>query len=181
MAENITLVLGGARSGKSSFAQQLAQQTGSTVLYLATAIVNDDEMAKRVKIHQANRPTGWDTLEASTHLLKALQTRPGKYDCILLDCVTLLLGGIFHTLTENASEEEFNRAAEQVMDDLNDAIDSRPEPWILVSNEVGLGIVPETYMGRVFRDVQGRTNQQLAARAKYVYLLAAGIPMKIKG
>ena len=99
---------------------------------------------------------------------------------ILLDCVTLLLGGAFHTMDENAGESEFTRQAEWIMDDLIQAIDSRPEPWIIVSNEVGMGIVPDTLMGRVFRDVQGRANQKLAARADEVYLLVAGIPLKIK-
>jgi adenosylcobinamide kinase / adenosylcobinamide-phosphate guanylyltransferase len=180
MAEKITLVLGGARSGKSTFAQQLAQTTGQNVLFLATAQVHDDEMARRVAAHRATRPATWETLEASNNLTSALETRPGQYSVILLDCVTLLLGGVFHNLNENSSETEFTREAERIMDDLFQAMENRAEHWILVSNEVGLGIVPDNLMGRVFRDVQGRANQQLAARADEVYFLAAGIPLKIK-
>ena len=89
-----------------------------------------------------------------------------------MDCVTLLLGGAFHTLEENAGESEFTRQAEWILDDLIQAIDSRPEPWIIVSNEVGMGIVPDTLMGRVFRDVQGRANQKLAAKADEVYSIS---------
>lgn len=180
MAEKITLVLGGARSGKSTFAQQLAQKIGNKILYLATAQVFDDEMARRVATHQASRPADWDTLEASRNLTDALKTRQQHYDAILLDCITLLLGGAFHIQDVNAGEEIFTREAERIMEDLMRAIDSRPEPWIIVSNEVGLGIVPDTLMGRVFRDVQGRANQRLAVRADAVYFLAAGIPLKIK-
>jgi adenosylcobinamide kinase/adenosylcobinamide-phosphate guanylyltransferase len=180
MAEKITLVLGGARSGKSTFAQQLAAKNGNNVLYVATAQVHDDEMERRVAIHQASRPAEWQTLEASAHLAAALQAKSGHYDSILLDCVTLLLGGAFLGLDENIGEEAFTRQAETIMEDLLMAIENRPEAWILVSNEVGMGIVPDTLMGRVFRDIQGRANQRLAARAQDVYLLAAGIPLKIK-
>jgi adenosylcobinamide kinase / adenosylcobinamide-phosphate guanylyltransferase len=181
MAENITLILGGARSGKSSFAQQLAGETGRRVLYLATALVNDDEMVRRVAAHKASRPREWETLEASENIANALRDNSTQYDCILLDCVTLLLGNMFHNLSDSAGEEDLIRTADEIMRDLILAIDSRTEPWILVTNEVGLGLVPDNLMGRVFRDVQGRANQQLAARADVVYMLAAGIPLKIKG
>jgi adenosylcobinamide kinase/adenosylcobinamide-phosphate guanylyltransferase len=180
MAEKVTFVLGGARSGKSTFAQQLAQKSGNAILYLATARVNDEEMARRVAAHQASRPSEWDTLEASRDLCDALMATTKRYEVILLDCVTLLLGGAFHSLDENAGEETFIRESEKILADLLQAIDSRPEPWIIVSNEVGMGIVPDTLMGRVFRDVQGRANQRLAARADEVYLLVAGIPLRLK-
>jgi adenosylcobinamide kinase/adenosylcobinamide-phosphate guanylyltransferase len=180
MAEKITFVLGGARSGKSTFAQQLAQKSGNAVLYLATARVNDEEMARRVAAHQASRPAEWDTLEASRDLCDALNATPKRYEVILLDCVTLLLGGAFHLLDEKAGEEAFTRESEKILADLMQAIESRPEPWIIVSNEVGMGIVPDTLMGRVFRDIQGRAYQQLAAKADEVYFFVAGIPLKIK-
>jgi len=180
MAEKIILVLGGARSGKSNFAQQLAQVAGKKVLYIATAMVLDEEMERRVAAHQISRPADWVTLEAPNNLASTLKTRPDCYNAVLLDCVTLLLGGAFHTMDENTGEVAFTQEAERIVEDLIEAIDSRPEPWILVSNEVGLGIVPDTLMGRVFRDIQGRANQRLAARADEVYFLAAGIPLKIK-
>jgi adenosylcobinamide kinase/adenosylcobinamide-phosphate guanylyltransferase len=158
----------------------LAQQAGDKVLYIATAQIYDEEMERRVAAHKASRPAEWDTLEAPHNLAVALKNRLDRYDAILLDCVTLLLGGAFHSLDENGSEMAFTREAERIMEDLMVAIESRPEPWILVSNEVGLGIVPDTLMGRVFRDVQGRANQHLASQADEVYFLAAGIPLKIK-
>ncbi len=180
MAEKIIFVLGGARSGKSTFAQKLAQDAGNRVLYVATARVLDDEMERRVAAHKTARPAGWETLEAPDHLTSAVQAYPGPYDTILLDCVTLLLGGAFHNAADSAGELDYTRTAEIILKDLIDAVVSRPEPWILVSNEVGLGVVPDSLMGRVFRDVQGRANQQLAAMADEVYFMAAGIPMKIK-
>lgn len=180
MAEKVIFILGGARSGKSLYAQQRAQKMGSHVLYIATARVQDDEMERRVAAHRAARPSGWQTLEASDHLYTSLQNLPTYYDAILLDCVTLLLGWSFATLSEDSGEEALTRSSEAVIDDLVKGIHTRPEPWILVSNEVGLGIVPDTLMGRVFRDVQGRANQKLAALADEVYFMAAGIPMKIK-
>jgi adenosylcobinamide kinase / adenosylcobinamide-phosphate guanylyltransferase len=180
MAEKIIFILGGARSGKSTFAQKLAQTAGNRVLYVATALVLDDEMERRVSAHKAARPAGWETLEAPDHLTSALQANPGPYDAILLDCVTLLLGGAFHKAEETAGELDYTRTAEVIINDLVEAVESRPEPWIIVSNEVGMGVVPDSLMGRVFRDVQGRANQQLAAMADEVYFMAAGIPMKIK-
>lgn len=180
MAQKIIFVLGGARSGKSTFAQQLAQDAGDRVLYIATARVLDEEMERRVAAHRDARPAGWETLEAPDHLTRALRNIPGHYDAILLDCITLFLGGAFINQLEDAGELDYTRAAENILKDLIEAVENRPELWILVSNEVGLGIVPDSLMGRVFRDVQGRANQQLAAMADDVYFMAAGIPMKIK-
>jgi adenosylcobinamide kinase/adenosylcobinamide-phosphate guanylyltransferase len=180
MAEKLMLILGGARSGKSRYAQQLAQSVGPRVLYVATARVLDEEMERRVAVHRADRPAGWQTLEAPDHLDLAFQGLKDTYDAILLDCVTLLLSGSFLPLPDDADEEELSLAAGEALSDLLKAMKNRPEPWIVVSNEIGLGIVPETLMGRVFRDVQGRANQQLAAIADEVYFMAAGIPLKIK-
>ncbi|NMB53095.1 MAG: bifunctional adenosylcobinamide kinase/adenosylcobinamide-phosphate guanylyltransferase [Leptolinea sp.] len=180
MTEKLILILGGARSGKSRFAQQLAKSIGPSVLYIATARVLDEEMERRVAVHRADRPPGWQTLEASDHLDSALQDYKDTYDAILLDCVTLLLSGSFLPLPEDVGEEELIHAAGEALSDLLKAVKRRPEPWIVVSNEIGLGIVPETFMGRVFRDAQGRANQQLAALADEVYFMAAGIPLKIK-
>lgn len=180
MAGNLILVIGGARSGKSDYAQQLAKQAGSLVLYIATARVHDEEMEKRVAIHRASRPVDWDTLEVSGPLSEALSQINRRYDAILLDCVTLLLGSAFLLAGENASEEEYIQNGARILDDLIQSVEDRPEPWIIVSNEVGLGIVPDTLMGRVFRDIQGRANQAIASKADSVYFLAAGIPLKIK-
>jgi adenosylcobinamide kinase / adenosylcobinamide-phosphate guanylyltransferase len=180
MAEKVTFIFGGARSGKSSFAVNLAQHTGSHVLFVATARVLDKEMERRVALHKAARPAGWSTLEAPENISTALRGIPHNYSAIILDCVTLMLGESFSCIPEESSEDAFASAAEESMADLLSAMDNRPEPWFVVSNEVGLGIVPETRMGRIFRDAQGRANQRLAAMANDVYLMTAGIPLKIK-
>jgi adenosylcobinamide kinase/adenosylcobinamide-phosphate guanylyltransferase len=180
MSKKITFILGGARSGKSSYAQQLAHSSGKRILFIATARVLDDEMERRVAAHRTNRPPDWETLEAPDHLAATLQGIPVDYDAILLDCVTLFLGSTFTSLPDDAREEDYLLASSEAIDDLMKAINNRPESWILVSNEIGLGIVPNTLMGRVFRDMQGRANQQLAALADEVYFMAAGIPLKIK-
>jgi adenosylcobinamide kinase/adenosylcobinamide-phosphate guanylyltransferase len=158
----------------------MAQHTGSHVLFIATARVLDKEMEHRVALHKASRPAGWSTLEAPENISTALKGVAHNYSAILLDCVTLMLGETFSCIPMDASEEAFTKAADDAMDDLEAAIDKRPEPWFVVSNEVGMGIVPETRMGRIFRDAQGRANQRLAERANEVYLMAAGIPLKIK-
>jgi adenosylcobinamide kinase / adenosylcobinamide-phosphate guanylyltransferase len=180
MAAKLTFILGGARSGKSTYAQQLAQTAGDRVLYIATARIFDDEMARRVEAHQMMRPASWETLELPDQINTGLKPVTGRFDAILLDCVTLLLSESFLPMPDDADEAELTAAGEAALNDLFEAIRARPEPWILVSNEVGLGIVPETLMGRVFRDIQGRANQQLAALADEVYFMAAGIPFKIK-
>jgi adenosylcobinamide kinase / adenosylcobinamide-phosphate guanylyltransferase len=180
MAEKVTFIFGGARSGKSSYAVKLAQHTGSHVLFIATARVLDKEMEHRVAMHKAARPAGWSTLEAPENISTALRGMSHNYSSILLDCVTLMLGETFSCIPIDSSEEAFTKAADDAMADLVAAIDNRPEPWFVVSNEVGMGIVPETRMGRIFRDAQGRANQRLAELANEVYLMAAGIPLKIK-
>lgn len=180
MSKKITLILGGARSGKSSYAQQYARSCGDRVLFIATARVLDEEMERRVAAHRSDRPSGWETLEAPEHLYTALQKLPAIYDAILFDCVTLFLSNAFCRFREDAPEDDYIGMSNEAVEDLLKAIHQRPEPWILVSNEVGLGIVPNSLMGRVFRDMQGRVNQQLAALANDVYFMTAGIPVRIK-
>ncbi len=180
MAGRKVFIFGGARSGKSFYAQELAKKMGSRVLYVATARALDAEMERRVAIHRASRPVEWDTLEAPVGLTEALRGKPIPYDAILLDCVTLLLSDAFCRVPGDAAETEYETAVEDVLTDLFAAMDSRLEPWILVSNEVGMGIVPETHLGRIFRDAQGRVNQKLAARADEVYFMAAGLALKMK-
>ncbi len=180
MASKLTLILGGARSGKSAFAQELAKQNGGRVLYIATARVMDDEMERRVALHKANRPSSWETLELPEKVCAGLKDIASSFDSYLMDCVTMLLNESFLMLPDEADEVEMVEAAEATVNDLVKAINAHSVHWILVSNEVGMGIVPDTLMGRVFRDIQGRANQQLAAMADDVYLLTAGIPIKIK-
>lgn len=164
----IRLVLGGARSGKSRFAERLALHHAGPRTYIATAEPIDDEMAARIARHREDRKTdGWTTLEVSLDPGPAIAAADGL---VLVDCVTVWLGNLMHYQRDMAAS----------LDELYAALAATHAEVILVSNEVGLSIVPENAMARRFRDVQGQVNQRLAALAQEVYLLVAGIPMKIK-
>ena len=181
----LTLVTGGARSGKSQFAEGLARQGRAPVLYLATAEVLDDEMRARVQEHQARRPAEWRTLEARTEVGRALAGIPDAPGTVLLDDLGLLvtnrlldLCGPIDPTAETA--RLLDAALAREIDDLDRARAAGGWDLIVVTNEVGLGIVPATPLGRVFRDAIGRANQVLAERADAVYLLVAGLPLRIK-
>ena len=165
----LTFVLGGARSGKSTHAECLVTTLPAPWIYLATADAWDEEMRARIASHQARRGEGWRTVNAPLQLAEALeQIEPGRP--VLVDCLTLWLSN--HMLAENDIEAASIRLAEVL---------ARPRgPWHVVSNEVGLGIVPDNPLGRRFRDAQGRLNQMVAAAADEVLLMVAGIPMKVK-
>ena len=172
----IVLVLGGARSGKSAFAQDLAVRWGGRVLFCATAEPLDDEMRDRIEAHRRSRPVDWDTLEAARDVGPALE-RVSEYDIVLLDCVTLLTS---NCLTEGASPGEMERAVEKEIDGLVTCIDRHRSSFIIVSNEVGGGLVPDSALARAYRDLLGRANQRLAACADEVYLMVAGLPLRVK-
>ena len=166
----LVLVLGGARSGKSRQAEALVESWPAPWTYIATAEAFDDEMAARIAEHRARRPEGWVTLEAPRDLPGVLgEVPPGRP--VLVDCLTLWLSNLL--LAERELEAEAERLAA--------ALARRAGPVVLVSNEVGWGIVPETPLGRRFRDAQGRLNQRMAALADRVVLVVAGIPVAIKG
>jgi len=177
----IILITGGARSGKSSFAQSLFDGT-QQVLYIATAEVSDAEMGERVRLHRAARPAGWRTAERYRDLAGALE---GEDGC-LLDCVTVLTSNIMfeHTAQYERIPAEVAREVERdVCDELKRLIGAakgRGMTLALVTNELGSGIVPEHHVARVFRDIAGRVNQYLAHEADSVYLCVSGIPVKIK-
>ena len=164
----ITLVLGGARSGKSRFAETLAREHGGPRTYIATAEAFDEEMRQRIARHRDQRAgDGWQTLEAPLDPAAALP-RDGL---VLLDCVTVWLGNLMH----------HGRDLKGEVAKLCAALEACPAEVILVSNEVGLSIVPENAMARRFRDEQGLANQALAAISEKVYFIAAGLPLKLKG
>lgn len=164
----ITLVLGGARSGKSSFAEGLARQHGGPRTYLATAEAFDDEMRQRIDRHRRQRAgDGWQTLEAPLDPAAVLP----REGLVLIDCVTVWLGNLMHHGRDLPAEVAKFCAA----------LEACPAEVIVVSNEVGLSIVPENAMARRFRDRQGLTNQALAAISDKVYFVAAGLPLKLKG
>ena len=179
------LVTGGARSGKSRFAEGLAASGRAPVLYLATAEAGDDEMRTRIREHQQRRPPAWQTLEARTEVGQALAGLGQPPGTVLLDDLGLLvtnrllsLSGAGDPTAETARVLDLELAAE--IDSLLAAQTSGGWDLIVVTNEVGLGIVPAAPLGRVFRDAVGRANQALAARADEVYLLVAGLPLRIK-
>ena len=174
-------ILGGARSGKSSYAQQLAQARGGNVLYVATATAGDDEMKTRIENHRAERPAEWRTLEAPLRVGPAIERELAEQpaDVVLLDCITLLATNVILQLPEDASEQQASQALHEEMEALLHCIKNSTAQWILVSNEVGLGLVPPYPLGRIYRDALGRANQQLARHAERVILMVAGIPVRM--
>jgi len=166
----VTLVLGGARSGKSRYAESLVAGAPPPWIYVATAEAFDDEMAQRIAEHKARRDRRWQTVEAPRDIVEALVAVPLGAS-ILIDCVTLWLSNLL--LAEADIEQEMKR--------LDAALAQSRRATVLVANEVGCGIVPDNALGRRFRDLQGRLNQQLAVRADRVVLMVAGLPLFVKG
>ncbi len=179
MAKKITLVLGGARSGKSSYAQNMIEETGQPAWFVATATAGDEEMASRIIAHRASRSAQWATIEAPTGVGKALaQAEPRPFG--LVDCITLLANNILMTLPEPIDEQAYEQAMLAEIEALLAALASQPGEWYIISNEVGLGLVPPYPLGRYYRDVLGRANQRLAAAADSVLFMVAGLPMLVK-
>jgi adenosylcobinamide kinase/adenosylcobinamide-phosphate guanylyltransferase len=166
-----TLVLGGARSGKSSFAERLVCDSALERIYLATAAAGDGEMRERIAHHRAARGDGWTTLEEPLELVPALARESGPHRVVLVDCLTLWLSNIMHA----------GRSVEAETRHLAQWLQNAAHPVVLVSNEIGLGLVPETPLGRRFRDAQGRLNQAVAAAVPGVVFVAAGLPLWLKG
>lgn len=179
MIDQLILILGGARGGKSAYAEKLATEIGPNVLYIATAEAGDDEMAERIAAHRAARPPTWQTLETPHHVGAALATIDGLPDALLLDCLTLWVTNILLAM-ENEPQPEIEVAVQIEIEALLAKQKQLNIPLIIVSNEVGLGLVPEYPLGRIFRDTLGRANQFLAAQADQVILMVAGIPMNLK-
>jgi adenosylcobinamide kinase/adenosylcobinamide-phosphate guanylyltransferase len=178
--EGLVLVLGGARSGKSTFAQNLAQEIGGrSVVFVATAEARDDEMRQRIEQHRRDRPDGWRTLEAQRHVGQAILDSDGGEKAILVDCMTVLAS---NRLLE--FEDAFAPEVEAlVMGEVTDLVACAAQvagTVIVVSNEAGMGLVPPYPLGRAYRDLLGKANQALAAAAEKVYFLVAGLPMVLK-
>jgi adenosylcobinamide kinase / adenosylcobinamide-phosphate guanylyltransferase len=180
----IILLLGGARSGKSHFAQEWAQNTAEKVLFAATATAGDEDMRLRIAKHKKDRPSNWRTLEAPIHLGKEISAAFEDEDLVIIDCITLLVNNIFCRYEENQFEDLEDSILEKaVLSEINELVDCFKKidvSFIIVSNEVGLGIVPDNRMGRLYRDILGRANQILAGSADEVYLMVAGIPLRVK-
>lgn len=163
----LTLVLGGARSGKSRYAEGLVMRAPPPWTYVATAEALDEEMRARIADHRARRDVGWRTLEAPLDLVGVVAQTSGP---TLIDCLTLWLSNVLLAGHDVQAESERLLAA----------MATAPGPLVAVSNEVGLGLVPETALGRAFRDAQGRLNQAVAAIADRVVFIAAGLPLTLK-
>ena len=176
MSRRLTLVFGGVRAGKSSYAQRLAAR-GKRVLFVATAEAGDEEMEARIDAHRKSRPPGWDTLEEPIDLVDALRPLLHRYDTVLLDCLTLWVSNL---LLKGPDLESARREILPEAERLLDLYHSGDASWIVVSNEVGLGVMPPTELGRVYADELGRVNQLVAAEADDVYFLAAGLPLRMK-
>ncbi len=164
------LVLGGVRSGKSTFAERLAAECGEPVLYVATATAGDDEMAERIGLHRARRPATWRTLESPKGLADPIVAALGDARTVLVEDLTLLLSNLMLSGTDAEA-----RALAEV-----DALQALTTHLIVVSNEVGMGVVPATPLGREFRDSLGRLNQHAASQLHEVYMLFAGLPLRLK-
>ncbi|MBK8046086.1 MAG: bifunctional adenosylcobinamide kinase/adenosylcobinamide-phosphate guanylyltransferase [Anaerolineales bacterium] len=182
MKGSLHLVLGGARSGKSTYSEQLAAEQGGDVLYVATAEAWDEEMRTRIAAHRLQRPPAWRTVEAPTQVATAIAAAlTPATQVVLIDCLTLLANNVLMALPEDASESTATQALMVEVEAILDLIPGSDATWFIVSNEVGLGIVPAYPLGRLYRDALGRANQRLAARADRVVFMVAGLPMRVKG
>jgi len=167
------LITGGARSGKSQFAQKLAVEAGGKVLFIATAEAKDEDMRLRIEAHRESRPGGWKTLEAPLGISEIIGQNIGEAEIVVIDCITMLVANI---LLQGQGEEPVFKEIEA----LTGQMDELEATFVLVSNEVGLGLVPDNELGRRYRDCLGRANQILAQHADEVYLMVAGIPIRLK-
>jgi adenosylcobinamide kinase / adenosylcobinamide-phosphate guanylyltransferase len=182
----ITLITGGARSGKSSYAEKVAAGLSENVLYIATAVAFDLEMEDRIAAHKKSRPEAWDTYEGYKDLDKIIADA-NCYDVILLDCVTVMLTNLLWEYPgmdfETPSQVVLAEAEEYVKSEFHKLLKSAEGyqgSMIMVTNELGSGLVPEAPIARSFRDIAGRVNQQIAAHCNEVYLTVCGIPIQIK-
>ncbi len=180
---SMIFVTGGARSGKSGLAETLAREradaSAAAVTYIATAEPKDGEMRERIAEHRERRPSGWRTIEAPDDLPGAVEAALAGDGIVLVDCLTVYISNLLMS-QGIASGSRVKRAVDREMDELVEVCRGGDGRVVMVSNEVGMGIVPDNMLARTFRDVAGRANQKLAAAASEVYLCVSGIPMRVK-
>ncbi len=183
----VILITGGARSGKSTFAEETAKKKGEKILYVATAKAIDEEMQDRIKRHRERRPSNWDTLEAYKCLGDILPERSKNYDAILLDCITIMSTNIIFDepkmLQAEIPFQDMLEAETKLIHEIDQFIASFQQleaDLIMVTNEVGMGLVPEYPLSRFYRDALGRVNQKLGKAADQVWLVVSGIPLQVK-
>jgi adenosylcobinamide kinase/adenosylcobinamide-phosphate guanylyltransferase len=174
---NVHLILGGARSGKSAYAEKLAAASGLPVTYIATAQVYDSEFGQRVEHHKSRRPVHWQTVEQSFNLGQSLKEHAGPSKCVIVDCLTLWLAQCICPDCERPESLNWHDERNALLQELTNL----PGMILLVSNEVGMGIVPLGEINRQFQDEQGRLNQAIAQIANKVSFIAAGLPLTLKG
>lgn len=178
MAKQCILLLGGARSGKSYYAQQLAAELGSKILFVATGEALDEEMQARIAQHRKDRPKTWRTLEIPTSIGKGIEKQIGDAEVIVIDCITLLISNLLRGQPDYPEAEKRVKAEIKGLIDTMDRLDVS---FVIVSNEVGMGLVPDNKLGRIYRDLLGKANQLLASHATEVYLILACLPVQVKG
>jgi adenosylcobinamide kinase/adenosylcobinamide-phosphate guanylyltransferase len=174
------LITGGARSGKSKLALELAAEAGGKVLFVATAEAGDDEMKQRIKAHRKARPKEWTTLEATTHIGSRIVKNIGGAKMVVIDCITLLINNIFEEHGGKAGPAALEKAVTSDINELLECIKKIKADFIIVTNEVGLGIIPGDRVSRLYRDLLGKANQMLAKKLDEVYMMVAGIPVAVK-
>jgi len=179
-----TLIIGGARSGKSNYAQELALKFPQPVLFVATAEAGDEEMRQRIEEHKKVRPSKWRTLEVTTHVGDRIRQEIEAMQTVIVDCITLLVNNIFNRYLNSSGElSDASLIEKEVIAEISalvDCISQVNARFIIVTNEVGLGLVPANKMSRLYRDLLGRANQILAQHTDEIYLMIAGLPVKIK-
>lgn len=183
----IVLATGGARSGKSTFAEKYLEERYEQVSYIATAIAFDDEMRARIAKHQAQRPSHWETFEAYKELDRLVTQIDSRSKGCLLDCLTILVTNWMMDDTridwDRPEPEAVNRLQSEILSAVGELLETLKGlelTMVFVTNELGMGIVPENPMARAFRDIAGRVNQLVASQADEVYLLVCGLPMTLK-
>lgn len=183
----IILVTGGARSGKSSFAESLCEQRNNSTAYIATSIPFDEEMKDRVKKHKESRPQNWETYEIYKDIYSIIKEISDKHETVILDCVTLLVNNLMFTYDidiDKANSDELNKLEDYIKEQLNKLLSEVKNTnlyFVIVTNELGMGIVPGNKLSRVYGDFVGRVNQQISSQSDEVYFVVSGIPMKVKG
>lgn len=182
----IIYISGGARSGKSIFAEETCKDLSDKVAYIATSEIFDEEMKDRVKKHKAQRPDSWDTYEAYRDLDKIMESISRNNDTALLDCLTVMVNNlVFHSDIdiETASFDELDKLEKSIAEETSKLLSSARRldiNLVIVSNEIGMGIVPENKLSRIYRDIIGRSNQKCAAMSDEAYFVVSGIAVKIK-
>lgn len=185
--ERISFVFGGTRSGKSAYAEKICIEESGEVVYLATAIALDEGMRSRIKKHQSQRPQTWNTIEMykSFYLLEREEVFK-KANTILLDCITVMVSNLMFEKYESyddLSQEAVDRVENEILDEIKNMLvffKMQNKHFVIVSSEVGMGLVAPYKSGNVYRDIVGKANQMIAAESNSVYFVVAGIPMKIK-